>query len=51
MTFKEDLEKLVQNAKPGKQITVVLTDSETEKYEGADLVVVGKFVRCPNEPP
>ena len=50
MSFKEDLEKLVQNAKPGDTISVAIVGTETDKQEyekaGVDLVVVGKqFVR------
>ena len=48
--FKDDLEKLAQNANPGDIISVAIVGTETEKTEyekaGVDLVVVGKqFVR------
>ena len=51
MTFKEDLEKLVKDAKPGDSITVAIVSSEADKLEcereGVNLVVVGKMVPCP----
>lgn len=46
MSFKEDLEKLVQNAKPGDSISVAIVGTQADKQEyekaGVDLVVVGK---------
>ena len=50
MTFKEDLAKLVKDAKPGDSISVAIVGTETDKTEyekaGVNLVVVGKqFVR------
>ena len=50
MTFKEDLEKLVKDAKPGDSMSVAIVGTEIDKAEyekaGVDLVVVGKqFVR------
>jgi hypothetical protein len=50
MTFKEDLEKLVQNAKPGDSISVAIVGTEMDRIEyekaGVDLVVLGKIVKC-----
>lgn len=44
--FKDDLEKLIQNAKPGDSISVAIVGTETDKQEyekaGVNLVVVGK---------
>ena len=50
MTFKEDLEKLVKDAKPGRSLFIAIVDSEAARKEfeeaGFDLAVVGKqFVR------
>ena len=50
MTFKEDLEKLIQNAEPGDSISVAIVGTGVDKQEyekaGVNLAVVGKqFVR------
>ena len=48
--FKDDLAKLVKDAKPGDSISVAIVGTEMDRIEyekaGVDLVVVGKrFVR------